>query len=236
LVHVYRIHRMPFDEDAPLRGAGIVTEFGLVRVLIAHMDLPYPELQLELVPEPSGNVQPNAGLREWHSTGDGMVLCLMTPMITGGIEESNVEAPAFRRLALVRAALVSVLGRTVAWEKLSEFTITLSNRGISLTSGAIENPGVYDPPDVSEDSLALTKEILETILSLELETRNRVELALRWYERALAERPVFQTNGISADELISYWIALEVLVSAEEKKAVGAVRFTLLWPSAAEIR
>ena len=204
-------------------GKGILTEFGLVRIIIAHMEIPYPDYHIGFVPEPPGSARPDVRGTEWRSTGDGVVLMLITPMVAQRGEEADLETAVYHRLALVRATMVSVLGRVVAWEKLSEFSVTLGDRKVHHVSGAIENPGIFEPPDVTDSSLALTREVLETIPTLETAARNRVRLALRWYERALGDRPVFRPGVIPVDELINYWVALETLVSAEEKKVAGAV-------------
>lgn len=223
LVSVFRVHRVRFDGEGDFHGKGILTEFGLVRVLIADMDIPYPEYRIDLIPEPSGGVRPNVQATGWRSTGDGVVLVLISPMLAQEGEEADPETAVYHRFALVRATMVSVLGRVVAWEKLSEFSVTLGDRKIHHVSGAIEYPAVFEPPDVTDSSLALTKGVLETIPTLEPAARNRVRLALRWYERALGDRPVFRPGVIPVDELINYWVALETLVSAEEKKVAGAV-------------
>jgi hypothetical protein len=220
-VRIFRVHNVRFGQKGAFHGKGVLTEFGQVRVVVADLDIPYPTFRSGFEPTPSGGAKPHVKLEKWRTTGRGVVLLLLTPFRES--EDPNADAAVERRLGLVRATMVSVLGRPVAWERLSEFSIELESGTISQIS-VMKNPGVFEAPEVGNaSSIALVQAILEEIPRLDPSVQNRVKLALRWYERALGGHDTLNVATGGVDELINYWVALETLVSEEEKRVAGAI-------------
>jgi hypothetical protein len=65
---------------------------------------------------------------------------------------------------------------------------------------------------VSRRGVELVKSTLEKIASLDEPTRNRVRLALRWYQRSLGDdRSARDPREADVDDYIDFWLALETL-------------------------
>ena len=77
-----------------------------------------------------------------------------------------------------------------------------------------DNPAEFDPPRLDGPSAEKATKIVEALLTLDEEIRNRVSLALRWYLRT--QRHVIPANEWRIDTFINYWIAFEALAMPRE--------------------
>jgi hypothetical protein len=220
---VYRVHNVPFNQGDRFFRRLLPIDPGLVRAVFVHMNLHYPSFRFGFTCEPSGGVTLSGGMGGWESTGEGLVLLLMTPFV--GEEGEDPEASVRRRIGLARTVIVSVLGRASAWRQLTEFSFELDTGNVSGVSPVLEHPGVFDAPALDDaQAIRLVQKVIQGIASLDTATQNRVSLALRWYERALGDHRILRADDTgNVDELIDYWVALETLVGGEGKGVAGAL-------------
>lgn len=220
---VFRVYRVPYNTQEI---TATLAEFGQVRAVFANVNLPYPEMAFGLKPTPEGEVEPGGGLVGWQATNRGVLLMLMTPLMSDR-QSVDPETAASLRIDSARAVIVGIMGLNAAFERICEFSIDYkdsSRTSISRTSQAMENPQFHRIPDIHDQtSFELVKSILESVDSLEEPKQDRVRLALRWYQRALGERRILRMGGGNVDSLINYWIALETLVRVGEQKVAGAL-------------
>ena len=258
VMQAFRVYEVPFARVQPLPAAPLVVEFDLVRAVFGRpQELLYPDPEpIQLFPNPDGATyewRPNQVLwtgpspedfryltdeETWRSTGDGIVLFLMTPFLptvaidepvatrTSTPTEPGVDNAARERLIVARGAIVAVLGRNAAFEELFEVQLQFDDRGNSrldrLTSGRL-SPRSFDSPKLDGNSAKSARQVVDQIQSLDVDTKNRLALALRWY--LLAQRHPLSKNETNVDVFISYWIALESLAGPTE--AVPALRKAL---------
>ncbi len=237
VVKVFRVHRVPFD-DFPRYPEAKVMDLGLVRAVFLRgsLLLPYHELLPQLYPTPDGGVELKA--ETWISvpslpedaeimrpTGEGLLLLLITPSVVDG--EDVAEDAVRENLELARAVIVAVLGRNAAFEELfsAELAYARSEEGEVYPAEATykslirDNPMAFAPPTLDDPSTNLVRHVVENIESLDEEDRNRVSLALRWYQRIQGRRATETESDV--DGFLSLWVALEVLVAPENP--IGSV-------------
>jgi hypothetical protein len=154
------------------------------------------------------------------------MLLLFTPSSIDG--EDIVEEVFRERLEITRATIIAIMGRNTTFEEL--FGVELEVEGDGTTPANLtfrtphrDNPDAFDPPKMDEQSLEVVQSIIDKIGRLDEDVRNRVSLALRWYQRAQGYRRT--ETASDTDGFISLWVALERLVPGT--KAVNSINGNL---------
>jgi hypothetical protein len=194
-VSVFRVFRVPYDTKAP---TGLRVDLGQAIAVFTNINLPYFKIASGFDPRPDGSVVPKGELLGWEATNRGLLLLLMSPMRSDG-ENLDPEAAVQYRIDATRAVIVAILGINAAFEQVCEFSINyedVNRASISITSGAMENPGMHEVPDIGNHSaFEQIASILTGIESLDTPTQNRIRLALRWYQRALRDRRILKMGA-----------------------------------------
>ncbi len=130
---------------------------------------------------------------------DATYAVLMTPWV----DTPAGELEAIRRLDLAAAVCAAVLSPRVVFRKISEHGEWLDSSRCKVMSDAFKNPAQFREPEISKERVALVRRACTAADALEPRTRNRCQLALRWYLQALSESRV--------DSFLKVWIAIECL-------------------------
>lgn len=219
-VNVYRVYGVPLN--AALAESPFVSDFGLVRAVYVQWDVPYRQFAYRVGNTVDGGLTFNQEFLNWSSTGNGVVLLLITPFSESGGDEA--EFAARERVSLVRSVIVAVMGRNAAFELAFDCQVHLHRRTVDRLSPMMAGPNPNVEPPVNPQGAALIGSVLDNLSALDEATQNRVELALRWYERSLGEdQLVRDIRETAVDEFINCWVALEALVSAGEQRPAGQI-------------
>jgi hypothetical protein len=107
----YRVYRVPVD-DTFFRKP-LVVDFERVRGVFVQWDAPYIRLEPKLLDRGNGQFALDIGDLDWSSTGNGVLLLLVTPLLGSGPDGGEVAAR--ERVGFIRSATVAILGRNAAF-------------------------------------------------------------------------------------------------------------------------
>jgi len=96
------------------------------------------------------------------------------------------------------------LGERVAYNKLFDVLIELPANTPIITSEPRLYPTAFSPFVISDDMLEQSIDTWEKFENMGPSKRNKIELALRWYQRGLLE-------SIPDDRYLYFWIPFEIL-------------------------
>lgn len=219
-VSAYRVYRVPLDgtfERHPL-----VADFELVRAVFVHWDAPYFNLNYRLLDQGDENYALDIDELDWSSTGNGVLLLLITPLSEA--EHSDAEVAARERVGLVRSVIVALMGRNAAFEHEFEIQLHLGTRTVGAPSPAFESPAALDVPAVDKEGVGLVEDALKRMSGLENLMQERIRLALRWYQRSFGDdRLVRDPREGDVDDFINSWLAWETL-AREGNTTSGSIR------------
>ena len=129
-------------------------------------------------------------------TNQGLWLLLICPSKQNDYQE---YCPVITASSIIS----TILGRNIVYEKVFENTLELHSGQISLFAPIFSNPLVFPKPDLSDKNIDKLQKAAFLFDKLDFNTRNRVYLALSWYNESLIR------DGVNS--FIASWIALETL-------------------------
>lgn len=97
-----------------------------------------------------------------------------------------------------------ILGERFVFNKLYEQTIDVKKRSPQFILDATLNPGFFEFHDVVDSALEEAASRWDEFAAMEVKCRNRLALALRWYQRSLLQKN-------ADDRFLSLWVAFEVI-------------------------
>lgn len=112
-----------------------------------------------------------------------------------------------------------LLGDRFVYNKLYEQIIDVAKRTPQFISAAMLNPGFFEFHEVQDRALEVAATKWDAFAALEIKSRNRLILAIRWYQRGLLER-------IADDRFLSFWIAFEVIAMRGAPDLDSGIDFT----------
>lgn len=144
--------------------------------------------------------------------------------------ESETEDQAIKEgrkaFETVLGFLEVCLGERVAYNKLFEVLIDLVNDRPVIISEPMLNPAAFSLSAINDDMLEECINTWERLEKVNSPQRNRIELALRWYQRGLLE-------PIPNDRYLYFWVPFEVLTFEGTTKVNVALEYIRrnLYPS-----
>ena len=121
------------------------------------------------------------------------------------------------------------LGERVAYNKLYEALIDLTENKPIIISEPRLYPAAFTPFVINDNMLEQSIDTWEKFEKMDISRKNKIELALRWYQRGLLE-------SIPNDRYLYFWIPLEILTfegTTEVDRAVEYIKRNL-YPSHAK--
>ena len=187
----YRAMRVPASERFER-----TTTLGQVAVVLLHDEPMYLDPgELEFSDEFSGTTSPRDLTRA--------PLAAYTLLITPFTEEGRAAESAARQRIGSAVGLVALLeGYNAIYKLVFENVIPRLGFPTAMTP-AVPNAIAYPRPDWSERRVAQWSTAAEAASRLALVERRRVDLGIRWLQRAV------QSRGL--DAFLAYWIAIETI-------------------------
>jgi hypothetical protein len=167
---------------------------------------PYLETKASMEPQIDGSIVVRHEVGDFGHATYGPYLLLMTPTQLGATPTAEEDTRS--RLRSVLALLRLTVGRNVAVEQLGELIYTASTREATVIE-AFRPPGFDPPPDISQASLGLIRELNESLQGLSEQQHNRVELSLQWCFRA--------TEAMEINAFLMYWFAVDALAMSRRR-------------------
>lgn len=129
------------------------------------------------------------------------------------------------KFEVVLPLLELALGDGVVQNQIFELTIDLKTRDTLWTTDSFLNPQLFPIQQIKDADLEHITVLWDQLLGLPQEARNRIELALRWYHRGLAEK-------FPNDKFLLFWISLEILAMTDTTDIERAAEYirTKLFP------
>jgi len=134
-------------------------------------------------------------------TSIGSWLIIMAPYKIDGI--GGNEAEVKRTISTSAGIIAAFSGRNAVYEKIYDNILDVGTGAASGFSPVFSNPWVFPHPNFSKDRVALIRKGITCLNTIAIQMRNRIELAMHWYEEALRDQ--------GRDAFLKSWIALEVL-------------------------
>lgn len=219
-VSAYRVYRVPVDGTFARRP--LIADFQQVRAVFTHWDAPYFNFNYRLIDQGDENYALDIDELDWSSTGNGVLLLLITPL--SETEFGDAEMAARERVSFVRSVMVALMGRNAAFEHEFEIEVHLDTRTLGAPQPAFESPAALDAPMVNGEGVRLVGDVLRRLSTLESSMQNRTRLALRWYQRSFGDnRLVRDPKEGDVDDFINCWLALETL-AMNETSNIGPIK------------
>jgi hypothetical protein len=108
-----------------------------------------------------------------------------------------------RTISTSAGIIAAFSGRNAVYEKIYDNILDVGTGAASGFSPVFSNPWVFPHPNFSKDRVALIRKGITCLNTIAIQMRNRIELAMHWYEEALRDQ--------GRDAFLKSWIALEVL-------------------------
>jgi hypothetical protein len=128
------------------------------------------------------------------------LLVLLPYRIDGG--EGN-QQDAKRRTSVIVGFLAAILGQNAVLALILETVVEAASGRTSPPTVIWENPAAFPKPRLDRESVQHAQRVWARVAASDPPTRNRLHLALHWFEAALRSRFM--------DSFLKIWIALEVL-------------------------
>lgn len=187
----------------------LVADFEGVRAVYLHWNASYLNLAQNIVEHKDGELKLESLSHTWAATGDGVLLLLLAPLYES--HSPKAEAIARGKVGLVRSMIVALLGRNAAFKQEFEISVLCEKKEVGTVSPTFATP-TAQVPTVNKEGLQLVDAALHHTSSLEETMKNRIHLALRWFQRSFGEnRIVRDIEEGTTDNFINCWLALETL-------------------------
>jgi hypothetical protein len=189
-VSIYQAFEIPVSvlDSAPKR-----LNLGEVVAVLFHARLRYQALvtgRVEAVGDVGYAFHAEGGPQEAR---EAIYLALMTPL--------DGERSAKDRISAAAGLLAAFEGGAIVYQLLLETSVTAE--GASIYSPLFVNPESFGRPNMRDEYLHFIVEAAEKVAALPEVERNRVQLALRWFDMAMHDQAV--------DSFLKYWFAIETM-------------------------
>jgi Apea-like HEPN len=195
-ISLYRIQRIT-EADLPLPRSFDLCD---VRAEVFYGTLKYPA-KITVVGFSENELKFKVPESLSKETEKGANLLLLTPLkVDGSIGD---EPHAKEKISAAVGLLAAINGRNMVYEHLVEFEQHMDARTTRIDA-LVENPFVFNAPDLSADRLQFISRASDAITALDSATQNRIRLSLRWLQSATH-------GGGGVDSFLKYWFAIETL-------------------------
>ena len=198
LVAIYRVVR------APRQGFGVepyLFDIGTVRAAVFWGSLQIPQAECDPQFTEAGELHLAVSVKNDAGPLEGR-FCLLATRMSDEVPESDARA----LIEAGRGLLCAYHGRNVAYDRVSEFMVDLSNPGAtSFVSPSFENPLTLPVPRLRSAEKVRFGALLKNLNQGDRDPSlgDRLHLSCRWFGSAIEES--------GPDAFLCYWIALEAL-------------------------
>lgn len=206
----YRAYLVPhksFD-----RREQIIADFAQVRAVYLRWNAPYFRTSHSLAESKEKTIHFDPHPFYVYSTGEGVLLLLLTPLPDDYGDENPDESAARDRISSARSTIVALMGRNAAYNHEFDMSIQCSERTINSRSHLFGTPQ-DDTPLVNNEGVGLVNIALNRMHAMNYKEQERIRLGLRWHQRSLGDELIARdTEEGRIDSFVNSWLALETLL------------------------